>query len=454
MASLAQRLVSSPYLTVPGAIAAYFCSSIFLTFFQKSMMRAHHFPAFIVILHVIMKFIFASAVRSGLECHSGRPRVVLPFSRYLSKVLLVGVFSAIDIMFSQWSLEYITITLYTLTKTTSVLWLLGFAILLRLEKLDFTLVLIVVMIASGLFMFVYHYTEFHLFGFLIVLTAAVLSGVRWTFSQTVMQRSQLGLENPVDFMYHIQPVMLITLVPFLGALEGWELAASEEGFRFHDLSQITRFAGLIAVGGAVAFVMELFEFLIVFKSSGLTLSIVGAVKEVFTIFLDAGINGGDFSTLNKIGMVVCLTGVALHVFRKVKMGDSSDGGGGGSKRSTKRYGGRRSNVDSLPLLDRDEFSSSEDDEIYHEATLNGKLPKSASTGSFREPDDDFYLKERREWRSTRDLHLAMAGGDASPSPAAMTGDDVPAVLRDSKWEIEHVKKEDLLLPGLDLSDSD
>ena len=63
-------------------------------------------------------------------------------------------------------------------------------------------------------------TEFHLFGFLIVLSAAILSGVRWTFSQTVMQRSQLGLENPVDFMYHIQPVMLLTLVPFLGALEG------------------------------------------------------------------------------------------------------------------------------------------------------------------------------------------------------------------------------------------
>ena len=180
---------------------------------QKSMMRAHHFPAFIVILHVIMKFILASALRSALECQSGRPRVVLPFSRYLSKVLLVGVFSAIDIMFSQWSLEvctyfyggnvlrcelkipfafdishicfeenllklpqtificyghenvhhidsfqYITITLYTLTKTTSVLWLLGFAILLRLEKLDLTLVLIVVMIATGLFMFVYHYT--------------------------------------------------------------------------------------------------------------------------------------------------------------------------------------------------------------------------------------------------------------------------------------------------------
>ena len=49
----------------------------------------------------------------------------------------------------------------------------------------------------------------------------------------------------------------------------------------------------------------------------------------------------------------------------------------------------------------------------------------------------------------------MAGGDASPSAtaAAMT-DDVPAVLRDTKWEIKNVRKEDLLVPGLDLSDSD
>ena len=78
------------------------------------MMRAHHFPAFIVILHVIMKFIFASALRSALECQSGRPRVVLPFSRYLSKVLLVGVFSAIDIMFSQWSLEVTILNFATL----------------------------------------------------------------------------------------------------------------------------------------------------------------------------------------------------------------------------------------------------------------------------------------------------------------------------------------------------
>ena len=53
----------------------------------------------------------------------------------------------------------------------------------------------------------------------------------------------------------------------------------------------------------------------------------------------------------------------------------------------------------------------------------------------------------------------MAGGDGSPSSSAAAGaatDDVPAVLRDANWEASRgaSRKEDLLVPGLDLSDSD
>ena len=50
-------------------------------------------------------------------------------------------------------------------------------------------------------------------------------------------------------------------------------------------------------------------------------------QEVVTVLLDTGINGGDFSPLNKVGVVVCFVGVALHVFRKVRMGGFSDDGG-------------------------------------------------------------------------------------------------------------------------------
>ena len=80
--------------------------------------------------------------------------------------------------------------------------------------------MIVGMISTGLFLFVYKSTSFNLIGFLMCLTASVISGARWTLSQLVMQKDKLGLENPVDMIYHIQPIMLITIIPLAAGFEG------------------------------------------------------------------------------------------------------------------------------------------------------------------------------------------------------------------------------------------
>lgn len=76
------------------------------------------------------------------------------------------------------------------------------------------------MISLGLFLFVFKSTAFNLIGFLMALTASFLSGARWTLSQLIMQKGKLGLENPIDFIYHIQPIMVLTLLPFAAAFEG------------------------------------------------------------------------------------------------------------------------------------------------------------------------------------------------------------------------------------------
>ena len=83
-----------------------------------------------------------------------------------------------------------------------------------------SLIVIVSMITTGLFLFVYKSTSFHLLGFVLCLSASALSGARWTLSQMVMQRDALGLENPIDMMYHIQPIMLLTMLPLAAVFEG------------------------------------------------------------------------------------------------------------------------------------------------------------------------------------------------------------------------------------------
>ena len=57
-------------------------------------------------------------------------------------------------------------------------------------------------------------------GFGLAFTASFLSGARWTFSQKVLQKSKLNLQNPIDFIYHIQPFMILTILPLAVYVEG------------------------------------------------------------------------------------------------------------------------------------------------------------------------------------------------------------------------------------------
>ena len=69
-------------------------------------------------------------------------------------------------------------------------------------------------------MFTFKSTTFSMIGFVLALSGSFLSGARWTFSQMIMQKSSIGLENPIDLMYHIQPLMILTLLPIAIGIEG------------------------------------------------------------------------------------------------------------------------------------------------------------------------------------------------------------------------------------------
>ena len=67
------------------------------------------------------------------------------------------------------------------------------------------------------------------------------------------------------------------------------------------------------IGSILAFCMEFSEFLLLTYTSSLTLSIAGIFKEVFTLYLAVNYNGDQMSLLNFFGLIVCLTGIGLHV---------------------------------------------------------------------------------------------------------------------------------------------
>lgn len=169
---------------------------------------------------MIVKYLLACLVRAILIYKQQRSRILLGWREYVISVAPTGICSGIDIGFSNWGLELIKVSLYTMTKSTVVIFILGFAILFKLEKKSLSLCATVSMISCGLILFTYKATEFNLLGFILLLLASMSSGLRWTCVQLLLQSSKMDMRNPIDMIYHMQPWMILSLLPFVIGIEG------------------------------------------------------------------------------------------------------------------------------------------------------------------------------------------------------------------------------------------
>jgi len=376
-------------------ISFYYVTSIGLTFYQSWLMKKFYYPLSVVLIHFVIKFSLAGLCRQVYTWYTGLERITLGWSNFITRVAVIALVASLDIGLSQWSFEYIQVALYTITKSTSIIFILFFAIIFKLEKKHWSLIVIVLVISLGLIMFTYESTDFSLIGFLMVLSASFLSGIRWTLSQLIMQKSSLGLSNPLDMVFHVQPIMILALLPFAIAFEGVGISASVAVFRFSNVDQLIHTICLISGGGVLAFLMEVAEFMLVTFTSSLTLSMAGIVKEIISLTLAVVFQSNEMSVINAIGLVVCLSGITLHVVRKATAVENKEKSPVYKKGVTSGGGGDYS----IPLLSSDSDSS---DEIYHATGLRSRSV----------PTEDTLLQDHRQWTSVRDSHIR--GVEESP----------------------------------------
>ncbi|XP_043382653.1 solute carrier family 35 member C2 isoform X2 [Chelonia mydas] len=310
-----------------GLVLLYYCFSIGITFYNQWLMRSFHFPLFMTLLHLLVIFLLSGLTRALMHCCTKRSRVVLTWADYLRRAAPTALSTALDIGLSNWSFLYITVSLYTMTKSSAILFILLFSLIFKLEELRMALVLVVLLIAGGLFMFTYESTQFNMEGFALVLGASFLGGIRWTLTQMLMQKAELGLP----------------------------LSTSEKLFRFHEAGLLLSVVGKLSLGGFLAFGLGFSEFLLVSRTSSLTLSIAGIFKEICTLLLATHLLGDHLNLLNWVGFAVCLSGISLHVTLKAF---SSKG-----EKESKLHKETSSSPDLELLLRRSEAEEEEEEEV-------------------------------------------------------------------------------------------
>lgn len=142
-------------------------------------------------------------------------------------------------------------------KSSTLIFVLMFAFLFRLEAYSIRLILVISCISVGVFLMVFNATTVSIPGIIMIFTASAMAGLRWALTQLVMHKKEMGMTNPFATIFWLAPVMAVTLAIVSLIFEGWIVVFS--GPYFEGFKAIQTMA-LITLPGAVAFAMVASEY--------------------------------------------------------------------------------------------------------------------------------------------------------------------------------------------------
>lgn len=334
------KLVKCAFLTL-----CWFGLSTALAMYNKVLFGARKggFPAPLLLTSVqfAMQWMLASFILAYVA-PSLRPRRAIDWNVFLKHVAPVGVAMGLDIGLSNLSLVHVTVSFYTLAKTSSILFLLAFAFAIGVEPVSLRLTAAVLLLCLGEVLTVRGETQFNALGAALCFAAAAASGVRWVLSQRVLHssvknknknenenrasvntketgglRKSHGMHNPPVMLRVMMPVMCVVVFAFSCFKERWwaTLPGSEWGSSSYDVL----FDLLVTLFGALmALCMSMAEFELVKETSAVTVSVIGTGKDVFTVLCAVLIFGDGFGLENFFGLVFVVSGIGAYNWHKAQ----------------------------------------------------------------------------------------------------------------------------------------
>ncbi|KAJ0971471.1 hypothetical protein J5N97_019430 [Dioscorea zingiberensis] len=298
-------------------ILTWYTFSTCLTLYNKILLGHHmgNFPAPLLMntIHFALQAALSNVI-IRFQSKKSENSTLMSWRDYFVVVVPTALATALDINLSNASLVSISVTFATMCKSAAPIFLLLFAFAFRLESPSFKLFGIILVISSGVLLSVSKDTEFELWGFVLVMLAAVMSGFRWCMTQILLQKESYGLKDPIKLMSTVTPLMAaVTLVLSL-VVDPWhDLKISNY---FNSSWHVTKSSLLMLLGGALAFSMVLTEYILVSMTSSVTVTIAGVVKEAVTILVAVLYFHDRFTWLKGIGLLIIMVGVGLFNWYK------------------------------------------------------------------------------------------------------------------------------------------
>ena len=314
-------------LSLAPQIVLYFALSISITFSMKWVYSSDglcfHFPLlFVEVLLVLQCFLARALVRCGVGAPAAPAAPAAGADAadarrvFWRAVVPVGACTAAEIALSNASLLTLSVSFHTMVKSSTPVFVMLGSFAMGLERARGRLVAIVLLIAGGVATLsaggdlssqpaaaapdgaaaAAARAPFSPVGFALVVASAGAAGARWALSQALLQRHALA---PLALLADMLPVAALCLLPFAAALDApraWRMARALDAAERAPLAVALGAFVLALPLAALALVHTELE--LIARTSSLTVSILGTVKELALVGLSIALLHDAISGLN------------------------------------------------------------------------------------------------------------------------------------------------------------
>ncbi|GAV74489.1 TPT domain-containing protein [Cephalotus follicularis] len=286
-------------------ITAWYSSNIGVLLLNKYLLSNYGFkyPIFLTLCHMLACSIFSCVAISWLKIV---PIQAMKSRLQFIKISALGLIFCLSVVGGNISLKYLPVSFNQAVGATTPFFTAVFAYLMTL-KLEacltyITLIPVVtgVIIASG------GEPSFHLFGFIVCISATAARALK-TVLQGILLSSEGERLNSMNLLMYMAPVAVAFLLPVSLLMEEGVL-----GITISTARSDPRFLWYLLFNSALAYFVNLANFLVTKHTSALTLQVLGNAKGAVAVVISVMIFKNPVSVTGMLGYSLTVFGVILY----------------------------------------------------------------------------------------------------------------------------------------------
>jgi hypothetical protein len=294
------------------ALVAYGCVALWILLsgavitYNKFLLSVAGFPYPIAL--TLWHMLFCSAIAFGLVRSGVVESIGMSFQTYVSAILPIGACYSISLWVGNTAYMYLSVSFIQMLKALMpvAVFLAGSA--MGTEAFQISKLANMMLIAVGVAVASFGELNFNAYGAALQLGSILAESLRLTLVQLLLQSRGLKL-NPITTLYYVSPCCFVfLLVPFFG-LELLSIV-NDDAVVVNPFYMVTN--------AIVAFFLNMAVFLLIGKTSALTMNVAGVVKDWMLIGISVWVFHDPVSSVNIGGYVLAFTAVCWYNLTKYR----------------------------------------------------------------------------------------------------------------------------------------